>query len=255
MHSSYNLIKSANASINGDVSIVTECSFTEEEEEHYQEIENNQIKSYEAIGAGIISKARKDAEGIIMEAFKQSKDIEKGAYEKGYSQGMSNGYEDGSKQGYAEAKEKCNNQITEAVVKASEILANAELQIEKYKAEKEREIINLSLTMAKLIVNKEFQNDESIIKLITPLMEEFRGEENLVIRCHGNYIAAIEGKVAQWKKAYAISGEIFVLEDPLMELGNAVIEKSTGKIVVGIDITLKKIEEALKEFCGEEKDA
>ena len=40
-----------------------------------------------------------------------------------------------------------------------------------------------------------------------------------------------------------------------MELGNAVIEKSTGKIVVGIDITLKKIEEALKEFCGEEKDA
>ena len=37
MHSSYNLIKSANASINGDVSIVTECSFTEEEEEHYQE--------------------------------------------------------------------------------------------------------------------------------------------------------------------------------------------------------------------------
>ena len=36
-----------------------------------------------------------------------------------------------------------------------------------------------------------------------------------------------------------------------MELGNAVIEKSTGKITVGIDVTLKNIEEALEEFIGE----
>ena len=82
-------------------------------------------------------------------------------------------------------------------------------------------------------------------------MEACRAEENLIIRCNSNYIASVESKVKVWKNTYSISGEILVLEDPIMELGNAVIEKSTGKITVGIDVTLKNIEEALEEFIGE----
>ncbi|MDZ5034412.1 flagellar biosynthesis/type III secretory pathway-like protein, partial [Clostridium perfringens] len=39
--------------------------------------------------------------------------------------------------------------------------------------------------------------------------------------------------------------DIFILEDPLMESGNAVIEKNTGKAVIGLDIALEKLEEAL----------
>ena len=158
MHSSCNLIKSSNTSVKGDIEIVTECVVTEEEQ-HFQEIENNQIKSYEVIGASILDKARKDSDHIIMEAFQY---------------------------------------------------------------------------------------------LINPVLEQFRGEENIVIKCNGNYIVAIESKVNEWKKSYAISGEILVLEDPLMELGNAVLEKSTGKVVVGLDVSLEKLEESIKEFCGEE---
>ena len=60
MHSSCNLIKSNNTSVKGDIEIVTECVVTEEEQ-HFQEIENNQIKSYEVIGASILDKARKDS--------------------------------------------------------------------------------------------------------------------------------------------------------------------------------------------------
>lgn len=94
MHSSCNLIKSSNTSVKGDIEIVTECVVTEEEQ-HFQEIENSQIKSYEVIGASILDKARKDSDNIIMEAFQYSKNIEKEAYEKGYAQGVNNGYEDG----------------------------------------------------------------------------------------------------------------------------------------------------------------
>ena len=76
MHSSCNLIKSSNTSVKGDIEIVTECVVTEEEQ-HFQEIENSQIKSYEVIGASILDKARKDSDNIIMEAFQYSKNIEK----------------------------------------------------------------------------------------------------------------------------------------------------------------------------------
>ena len=236
MHSSCNLIKSSNTSVKGDIEIVTECVVTEEEQ-HFQEIENSQIKSYEVIGASILDKARKDSDHIIMEAFQYSKNIEK---------------EDGNKQGYAESKEEAKSIIEEAVKKAREILLSAEKQVEDYKVKKEKEIVKLSLEMAKIITNKNFENDESVISLINPVLEQFRGEENIVIKCNGNYIVAIESKVNEWKKSYAISGEILVLEDPLMELGNAVLEKSTGKVVVGLDVSLEKLEESIKEFCGEE---
>ena len=162
MHSSCNLIKSSNTSVKGDIEIVTECVVTEEEQ-HFQEIENNQIKSYEVIGASILDKARKDSDHIIMEAFQYSKNIEKEAYEKGYAQGVNNGYEDGNKQGYAESKEEAKGIIEEAVKKAREILLSAEKQVEDYKVKKEKEIVKLSLEMAKIITNKNFENDESVI--------------------------------------------------------------------------------------------
>ena len=157
MHSSCNLIKSSNTSVKGDIEIVTECVVTEEEQ-HFQEIENSQIKSYEAIGASILDKARKDSDHIIMEAFQYSKNIEKEAYEKGYAQGVNNGYEDGNKQGYAESKEEAKSIIEEAVKKAREILLSAEKQVEDYKIKKEKEIVKLSLEMAKIITNKNFEN-------------------------------------------------------------------------------------------------
>ncbi|MCQ2969533.1 MAG: flagellar biosynthesis/type III secretory pathway-like protein [Clostridium sp.] len=254
MHSSYNLIKSNNASINGGIEIITERLLSEEEQ-HSNEVENNQIKSYEIIGSRILGKARSDAESIVVNAYKQAKDIEKEAYDSGYKQGMSNGYEDGSSKGYIDASNKSSDTLAEAVKKADEILRNAENQVKEYKIKKKSEIIAMSLEMAKLIVKKEFQNDESILNLITPIIEQCKGEENLIIKCNGNYIAAIETKVKGWKKTYAISGEIFVIEDPLMELGNAVIEKSTGKLIVGVDVSLKKLEEAIQEFYGEEKNA
>ena len=151
MHSSCNLIKSSNTSVKGDIEIVTECVVTEEEQ-HFQEIENNQIKSYEVIGASILDKARKDSDHIIMEAFQYSKNIEKEAYEKGYAQGVNNGYEDGNKQGYAESKEEAKSIIEEAVKKAREILLNAEKQVEDYKVKKEKEIVK---EVASGLTNKE----------------------------------------------------------------------------------------------------
>ena len=250
MHSSYNLIKNSNASINGGVEIITDYSKESQEISNDKE-ENNILNSYEIIGSRIISKARSDAETIMVEALYKAKEVEKEAYTKGYEQGINNGYEDGSIKGYEEAISRGREEISTIIEKANEILRSAENTYKEYKNSKKNEIINLALEMAKVISKKEFEADESILNLINPVMEACRAEENLIIRCNSNYVASVESKVKVWKNTYSISGEILVLEDPIMELGNAVIEKSTGKITVGIDVTLKNIEEALEEFIGE----
>ena len=173
MHSSCNLIKSSNTSVKGDIEIVTECVVTEEEQ-HFQEIENSQIKSYEVIGASILDKARKDSDHIIMEAFQYSKNIEKEAYEKGYAQGVNNGYEDGNKQGYAESKEEAKSIIEEAVKKAREILLNAEKQVEDYKVKKEKEIVKeiASGLTNKEIAKKLFISEGAVKRYISSILNK-----------------------------------------------------------------------------------
>ena len=82
MHSSYNLIKNSNASINGGVEIITDYSKESQEISNDNE-ENNILNSYEIIGSRIISKARSDAETIMVEALYKAKEVEKEAYTKG----------------------------------------------------------------------------------------------------------------------------------------------------------------------------
>lgn len=246
MHSSFNLIKSNSANINGGKEIITDYI-----NEVQEDVSKNILNSYEVIGKKILDKARSDAEIITMEAMKRARDIEKESYTQGYEQGLANGYEDGNQKGYQEAKQKGEIEVNNLINKANEILAKAEQDYENYLNIKKDEIINLSLEMAKMIVAKEFQIDESILNLVEPKIEECKGEHNLIIKCNTKYVEVLKDKISLWKKLYAISGEIFILEDPVMELGNAIIEKDKGKIAVGIDISLSRIEDSLKEICGE----
>lgn len=72
-----------------------------------------------------------------------------------------------------------------------------------------------------------------------------KGEENLVIKCNPKYVSSIKEHIPVWKASYSIGGEIFVLPNEGVSLGNAIIEKASGKVEVGIDVSLKAIEEAL----------
>lgn len=254
MQSSFNLIKGKNASVNGDKSINT--SYVEVNDSNNQNgymetsSEEGLLKNYELLGGNIIKKARNDAERIIVEAVGNAREIEKKSYEKGYTQGKANGYEDGSNEGYSKAIEEGKKEISQIIDKAYSILADAERTYEEYKLDKKKEIINLALEMAKVISAKEFEVNESLLKLIEPIIEEAKGEEGILIRCNGKYIDPIKAKVEFWKSAYSIKGEIFILEDPIMELGKAIVEKKTGRTVVGMDIALERIESVLKEYFG-----
>ena len=86
---------------------------------------------------------------------------------------------------------------------------------------------------------------EGINPLIENVLEEAKGEKNIIIRCNNVHVKVIKEKISYYKQAYAIKGEIFILEDELMEPGNAIIDKGTGKALIGLDVALEKLENAL----------
>ena len=85
------------------------------------------------------------------------------------------------------------------------------------------------------------------MKLIEPIIENYKGETSLIIRSNTKYTEALKDITSLWKNTYNIKGEIFILEDPLMEIGNAVVETNKGKATVGIDISFERLEKIIKE--------
>ncbi|WP_300386296.1 FliH/SctL family protein [Clostridium sp.] len=252
MQLSYNLIKEESALSSNKKKIETSYvrKIDEKEDEFSRtSIENEIRKSYESLGENIIKRSKMEAEKIVMNSRRVAVDIEREAYEKGYNQGQENGYEDGFKDGYNKGLEQINLdteiEVKAAIDKAENIFKLANSEYKSYIKEKEEEIIRLAFEMAKVIAEKELIKDDGILPVIESLLNDSKGEENIIIKCNSNHIEAIEEKIVYYKKAYAIKGEIFVLEDPLMESGNAIIEKNTGKAVIGLDIGFKRLEEAL----------
>lgn len=252
MQSSYNLIKSAAATVGNDKIISTKyrnSNFIEEdccEEENVLGTSANSImQSYENIGAGIVKNAKKEAEEIILKALEQSAIEERKAYDIGYSKGTENGYEDGYKKAFEDVTRDTEAKVKANIEKSEEILASAASYYDNYMDEKKSEIINLAMQMAKVIAGKELEVTDGILHLIDPILEKAKGEANIVIKCNSIHIEAIRERLEFWQKAYAIKGEIFILEDSLMEPGNAEVQKKTGKTIVGIDIALEKLEELI----------
>ena len=246
MQLSYNLIKSASALESSKKIIETNYVANSNVEE---KVEDEFRKNYEALGFNIIKKAKLEAEDIKTKSQKIAYEIEKKAYEEGYNQGEANGYEDGYAKGYAEALEKVKldteEEVNEKINRAENILEEANKEYKAYLLNKEKEILKLAFDMANIIAKSELKIPEGILPLIESVLEEAKGEENIIIRCNNIHVKAIKEKVNYYKQAYAIKGEIFILEDELMEPGNAIIDKGTGKATVGLDIALEKLENAL----------
>ena len=163
------------------------------------------LSNYESIGNSIVLEAKRKKDEIMYKAMEESQAMEREAYEKGYAQGKENGYEESKK----------------------------------------ADIIRLSIAIAEKVIRKKVTDEDGISEILEEGIRLSKGEENLVIKCNPKYVSSIKEHIPVWKASYSISGEIFVLPNEGVSLGNAIIEKASGKVEVGIDVSLKAIEEAL----------
>lgn len=251
MQSSYSVVKrnyvrgGSEKVISTEYNVPDVMSISEENLTQMELEKKNYISSYENIGKNIIEDAKRQAEKFRMEAIQKAEIIEEEAYKKGYEQGVANGYEDGKKEAIESTLPVAQKEAEDIKDEALHILLNAQADYEKYMDAKNTEIIKLSFNIANKILKREVLKDEGIDSIIEDAFEQYKGSANCVVRCNEMHTAELREKIENWKKKYDISGEIFIIEDNKVEPGNAWIEKSSGKMEVGIDIGMKKLEETI----------
>lgn len=260
MQSSYSLIKNGFAT-NGERKIITthyvgKRSVVEEENDIEDEIveevpqipkidPEELLKRYEEIGKRIISDAENEKKALILRTEMEASVAEKKAYEKGYEQGMQNGYDDGYKKAYDETIENAKSEAANIVDEAEKLLNSAQKDYAEYLESKKSEIVNLALNIAESITKKVLSQDDSLNVLIDEAFKISKGEESIIIRANSLHVDKIKENSERWRISYAIKNDVFVVTDDSLDPGNAVIEKPSGIVKVGVDTGMEQIKKAI----------
>lgn len=257
MQSSYSLIKNGYSKI-GESKVITtnyvkkhdfkkiDADGSEIVEEIQNKIDPEELlKRYEEIGERIIRDAENEKKALILRTQMEASVSEKKAYEKGYNEGKQNGYEDGYKEAYEETINNATKQAEDIISKAEKLLSSAQNEYEKYLSEKKNEVINLAINIAETITRMKLKDDNSLNDIIEDVFRASRGEENVIIRVNEVHIKSLQENCERWKSTYSIKKSIFVINDESLEPGNAILEKSTGIVKVGIDIGMEQIKNSI----------
>lgn len=258
MQSSYSLIKKGFAKEGNNKVISTEyvskksaLGELEGEKEEDSEVKAPRIdpeellKKYEDIGQRIIEDAKREKQAITLRAQMEATAAEKEAYEKGYEQGLKNGYEDGYKKAYDETIDGARAEASEIVNKAEILLKSAHENYEKYLEAKKVEVVKLALEIAESIAKKELSRDDAMNVIIEEAFKISKGEDNVILKVNSVHIEELKAQVERWKVSYGIKNEIFVITDESIEPGNAILEKPSGMVKVGVEIGMEQIRKAL----------
>jgi len=258
MQSSYNLIKNGFAKQGESKVISTEYVGKKMEFEQLQEEKEEEeivkvpqidpeelLKRYEDIGHRIVQDAKNEKQVIVLRAQMDADIAEKKAYEQGHEQGLQNGYDDGYKKAYDETIDVAKAEAAEIVNKAELLLKSAHENYSKYLEDKKVEVIKLALEIAEGIAQKELSHKDSMNLIIEEAFKISKGEDNVILKANSIHVKELKSEVERWKMSYGIKNEIFVITDDFMEPGNAILEKPSGVVKVGVDIGMEQIRKAL----------
>lgn len=236
MQSSFNVIKNPYINIEGDEVIQTEYAspktmkIVEGEKPHVEQ-------SIEKLSQIIIKDAKIKAEALLEEAKNRALSIQKEAHDFGYDEGFNKGFAEGMEKSLREGREKKE----EIINSAEKLLYSAKEQYAGYFKEKEKELLSIIYEIAYNYLKKEVENESSITSMIKEELTKIKNSHTILIKIHPNYMEELEKNLELWKTTLGLKENVFLLPDESMELGEVIIEKDNGKIVLNLQYAMDKI--------------
>jgi flagellar assembly protein FliH len=253
MQSSFNVIKNSRIIEQGSREINTQGSEMHKvvnKDENYDEnhdIKDSKLESYESIAKNILGNAKRQSEEIISKAYIESVELKAQVLETATQQGYKDGYNEGYEIAYNKAMGIAMDEAKLLKAEADSTLMLAKKQYNSYLIEKEQHIKALIINIAESILKREVKEPDALNEMIFHTLEAERNIKTYIIKVNNCHFAMIKDQIETFKVKLAFQGDIFVIEDNLLDEGTAVIEKETGKSIVSIAYGIEKIVEVFQE--------
>lgn len=189
------------------------------------------IKDAEASAKNIIDKSKKEAESALNEA-------KENGYQQGYRQGYNEGYQFG---------------INEANSEADEIKKNADIYIESCKSEteayiksKHKEILQMSIAIARQIIKNEIMiNPEIVNKIAEQVLSKATDRKHVILKVNPADFNVVKNKKDDLSIYVENQNDLFIIADSSVTQGSIKAETPSGFIDGDITTQLDMISKIL----------
>ncbi|HBC95887.1 MAG TPA: flagellar assembly protein FliH [Clostridium sp.] len=252
MQSSYKIIKGDSIDEEGTQNIVTVFKkHSPPKRRHKNKDSSPSRNNYDSLLHTMMEKAAEDRKKIILRANDEAEEIKKKAYDaaskKGYEEGRKKGRDAGFKsaydEGYVKNVKKAEAEGEDIRNKASAVLKNAVDEKKRYLTEKEEEIKKFIVNAVESVLKDEVRNKDSLNKMVFDALSQVKNSKTFIIKSRGKYCGEFKKQVDMWKEQLPFRGDIFVISDESLKDGSVVIERDRGKIILSVDIAMKKLRE------------
>lgn len=251
MHSSSKIIKSTVISSNAVISSpAANMLINRAIEENYENDSSKNViemfeKEIERKKNEVLNDAVKKADEIIQQADLEASDIKQNACEDGYQEGFKVGYSEGYNHGINEA----NSEAQSIRNAAKDLLTSCHEETRKYIKDSEKEIINLSIEIAKQIIGIETSvNPDAVFKIAEKVISRAVERKQVVLRVNPDDFNIVKGRKDELSMYVEDSSNIVVIADPKIPRGGITAETPSGFVDGKIDTQLQTI---MKKLCGE----
>ncbi|MGI5970198.1 MAG: FliH/SctL family protein [Oscillospiraceae bacterium] len=212
-----------------------QCRAKEEVPEHNQELAQLRLGEAEKKAREILAEAKEKARDLIEKAEAEAEEILKEAEERGYREGADRAERENALQ---------YNKKLEAL---SELIDEAGAARKAMLDELEDDIISLVMDIAKKVINIELEkNDKAFVGLVHNALGQMKREGKIVIRVGPEeYSRFFSAGCAE----FLLNNEYIratVVEEPMFERGDCVIDSEGGTVNAGVNSQFKHIEFAFR---------
>lgn len=207
------------------------------------EIKKVELESVKIQSEEIKFKTQEEIKNILSDADKQANEIRESAQKNGYDEGFEKGYYDGLAKSKSEVEQKFSSLITNL-----QSIVNSALE-EKNKIinSTEDEVIDLSVSIAKKIINNEIKtNKNSIINIVKEAIKKLEDKEKITIYTHPSDLELIKSHRDEFKELIDIIDALHILPDELLEPGECRLESKSEIIDTDINYQLGEIKKKLR---------
>lgn len=186
----------------------------------------------------IINEAKKNAQEIIKNAEVSSQEIKLLAKKEGFEEGYKQGLQEGYNQGLNDAQ----SQASEIIKKANDYYVNVQEDILQYISQKEKEIISLSIDIAKEILKSELSiNQDAIIKIAEKLISKAKEKNNIILKASIEDYKILRKRKEELSVFLDNTASLMIVADTDLNNGDLVLESSNGIIDATLETQISTI--------------
>lgn len=184
----------------------------------------------------IIRSANEEARRVVAEGRENLKKIEDEAYHKGWQEG------------YTEAALKAEKECEERLLEARNTVDKAREERCQIIAGSEEEIIQLSMAVARKIIDHELAaSPEIVVEMVKRAIQKATDREELTVRVNPEGLDATINARDDISQSVKGIRKLKVLADPAIAPGGCVVESPNGTVDARVERQLSEIEQVLTE--------